>query len=113
MLTPTRLAMSILPLLLLAGCPSKGPDKNADAGIDADLPPQGDASSVSVTVPLNPIGTTCSTNGDCASGFCADGVCCDSACGQTCFSCSTAGKVGNCAPLTSDQDLSAIIPCGG
>ncbi len=111
--TPTRLVISILPLLVLAGCRSNGTDKNADAGVDAEPAPQIDASGVAITVPRNPIGTTCSTDGDCVSGFCTDGVCCDSACTKTCFSCNTTGKVGNCAPLTSGQDLSATTPCAG
>ena len=112
MLNLNRLLITIVPVLLLAGCPSTGSDKSADAGVDAD-PPKADAPTIPITVPRNPIGTTCSANADCTSGFCTDGVCCDSACTQTCFSCSTTGRVGNCAPLTSGQDLVATTPCAG
>ena len=112
MLNLNRLLITIVPVLLLTGCPSNRSDTSADSGVDAD-PQKTDAPTVPITVLRSPIGTTCSANADCTSGFCTDGVCCDSACTQTCFSCSTTGRVGNCAPLTSGQDLVATTPCAG
>jgi|GEM_PF-2682793 len=39
----------------------------------------------------NPLGTSCGSGIQCASGFCANGVCCDSACNGGCQACSAAG----------------------
>jgi hypothetical protein len=111
MLNPRCFLITALPLLLLSGCPSTNAAKDVDGGA-GDAAPK-DSSTIAVTVPRGPIGTICSTSSDCTSGFCTDGVCCDSACNQTCFSCNAAGKVGNCAPLTSGQDLVATAPCAG
>jgi hypothetical protein len=116
MVTEYRLALTIitaLPLCSLAGCPQKhkAADPLHDAGVE-DAATK-DATSIAITVPRNPLGTTCATNKDCTSGYCTDGVCCDSACGQQCFSCNSTGNVGNCAPQTQGQDETATVPCTG
>jgi len=104
----------VAPLVLLTGCPNNTaadhPDPKPDAGDptpDAMAPP----TDVNVTVPRNPLGSTCSANNDCTSGFCTDGVCCDSVCGQTCYACNLQAAMGHCAALTTGQDLTATTVC--
>jgi hypothetical protein len=115
-----RLVITAPALALLAltvtGCPDQhsDPPPGSDAAVDTDPPPSPTPdASLPITQNRSAIGTSCSRNEDCSSGFCTDGVCCDSACGQTCFSCATIGKVGNCAPIASGPDISADTPCSG
>ncbi len=62
---------------------------DADAELDAD-----DASEAGA-----PLGTTCTSGAECASGTCADWVCCDAACGGVCEACDLAGSKGTCVPV--------------
>ena len=43
-----------------------------------------------------PMGTTCSSGGQCESGKCVDGVCCDSDCKEPCKTCALEGARGRC-----------------
>lgn len=63
-------------------------------------------------------GSTCSADGDCASGFCTDGVCCASACAGPCEVCSAASggsKDGACepAPKGSEKGPGCVEGCDG
>ena len=80
-----------------------------DAGTDATdsvLPDQG-----------LPLGKTCATASECASGFCADKVCCDGKCDAECKQCDQAGKLGTCTFVEQDKDpdgeCAGTAPCGG
>lgn len=44
-------------------------------------------------------GSTCSSDGDCASGICTAGLCCDARCDNLCTSCALAGHEGTCSPV--------------
>ena len=96
-----------LSLVFLVGCPNKTSDDHPDAEADGGSGGAGGATDVSP----NALGSTCTSNADCASGFCTDGVCCDSACGQTCYACDQSAALGHCAALTSGEDLSASSTC--
>src|SRR5579863_443025 len=113
---PTNIKMVleiVLPLVLLAGCPSNPSEHAGDAGwADADLTSDAKApGTVTPVVALIPLGAACSSNTDCSSGFCTDGVCCDSACGQTCYSCALQAALGHCAALTTGLDPDATVAC--
>src|SRR5579863_1337807 len=113
---PTNIKMVleiVLPLVLLAGCPSNPSEHAGDAGwADADLTSDAKApGTVTPVVALIPLGAACSSNTDCSSGFCTDGVCCDSACGQTCYACDQQAALGHCGALTSGEDPSATVAC--
>ncbi len=62
--------------------------------------------------PPLPLGASCSSAAECASGFCADGVCCASACGG-CLACNLPGSIGSCAPVAdgSDPHGACAQPC--
>jgi hypothetical protein len=78
-----------------------------------------------------PIGATCGSDDQCASGFCVDGVCCASACDEPCYACTFlltgAAPDGTCAAVPSgaqdptqqcaaEQAASSCAPtglCGG
>lgn len=96
-----------MPLVVLAGCPSKTTDDHPDGEVDAGS----DGSQGSTDLPRNPLGTTCSSGADCTSAFCVDGVCCDSACGETCYACDQPAALGHCAALTSSEDPDATTAC--
>ena len=102
----------VLPLASLTGCPNNTPGDHPDPPGDAGDPTQdAKAPPVAINSPTNPLGSTCTSNTDCASGFCTDGVCCDSACGQTCYACNQQAAVGHCAALTSGADPNATLAC--
>jgi hypothetical protein len=99
------IGMVVLPLVLLAGCPTNTtshPDSGADAAAD---------SSGGNQVGAADLGTACASGANCASGFCTDGVCCDSACDQTCYACDQQTALGHCAALTGGQDPNATSTC--
>lgn len=58
-------------------------------------------------------GTVCTTGSECDSGFCMDGVCCNAPCLETCASCATLGKLGECAPVTSKKPSGQGKSCPG
>jgi len=43
-----------------------------------------------------PLGSACTSSGECASGNCVDGYCCNGACSSSCDSCGLTGFQGNC-----------------
>lgn len=51
-----------------------------------------------------PLGQTCATAAECASGSCQQGVCCASSCTGTCRSCALTGSVGTCTNVPNGQD---------
>jgi hypothetical protein len=71
-----------------------------------------------------PVGDSCTSGGDCASGFCVDGVCCESACDGPCQACSAARKAdpaspfdGFCDPIAAgfdtDRECPLLESCNG
>lgn len=82
------------------GCPAKCAD---DGGCAAGLVcgPDGRCG--------RPLATSCSYDGECASGFCRSSVCCDTACSDGCASCTQAGSIGTCKALPVGSPAS---PCG-
>jgi hypothetical protein len=62
----------------------------------------------SVTLSAAPLGTSCSTAGQCASGQCVDGVCCNTACDSPCSACTKEkkklGTDGTCEPVAPGAD---------
>jgi hypothetical protein len=72
-----------------AGCGSDGdciPPNTCQAGVCGGPKPQ-------------PLGTTCTSDGMCASGHCTEGVCCESVSCGTCRSCKVSGSLGLCHQL--------------
>ncbi len=53
---------------------------------------------------MKPLGSACTTHGQCTSGFCADGYCCNTLCSGTCESCNQSGRQGFCDPVPAGQD---------
>jgi len=51
-----------------------------------------------------PIGSSCSTGSECASGYCTDGYCCTGSCYGTCVQCNYPGYLGQCVYTPSNQD---------
>jgi hypothetical protein len=51
-------------------------------------------------------GSSCASDGECASGQCVDGLCCNDACTGTCESCAVPGSIGRCVivPAMTDPD---------
>jgi hypothetical protein len=61
-----------------------------------------------------PLGFTCGSAGECASGFCVDGVCCENACTGTCNSCAIATSPGHCLMVAADNpDLRGVCKDNG
>jgi len=60
---------------------------------------------------LKPIGTACTTAGECDSGFCAQGFCCNNACTGTCKSCAIAGNVGTCSNVPGGTAPTPATQC--
>jgi hypothetical protein len=56
-----------------------------------------DMSTMPATCGKQPLGATCSVDGDCASNLCADGVCCNERCDGLCRACNVRGSVGRCS----------------
>jgi MYXO-CTERM domain-containing protein len=59
------------------------------------------------------LGGTCSSDHECSSGHCVDKVCCDSACANQCEACDIAGSVGKCTPVAHDQPHPPRAACLG
>jgi hypothetical protein len=57
---------------------------------------------------LKPGGAVCAKSSECKSGFCADGVCCNVACKGPCITCNQQAHVGTCWPV----DTGASDPHG-
>jgi hypothetical protein len=59
-------------------------------------------------VGTQPNGSSCTTNGECASGNCVDGYCCNTACTGSCDACNVSGSLGTCtvSPAGSPGDPS-------
>jgi len=53
------------------------------------------------------LGLACMSNSQCTTGACISGVCCDSPCNNGCGSCTLAGKVGICSPITAGTSCRA------
>ena len=97
-----------------------GPEIASDTEVPADLlPPQLDAPPTQPDSSVGfPLGQTCTTKEQCASGNCADGVCCQSPCASVCMVCNLPTSPGQCvmAPAGLDprgectQDLAST--CG-
>jgi hypothetical protein len=120
-----------------AGCGGGGEQRMPDAGMDvardtaagdggasdgvdapasdAPIDRPGDAG---MEAPGKPIGSSCTTAGECSSGFCADGVCCNSACTGVCVTCAGQGTVGTCISAQIGTDprdecpVAAASTCG-
>ena len=69
-------------------------DGTGQAGNDGGL---NDAGGCAGKACLQPLGTSCVTDGMCQSGFCVDKVCCNTACTGTCMTCDAAGSAGTCS----------------
>ncbi|MBX3184341.1 MAG: hypothetical protein KF915_17060 [Polyangiaceae bacterium] len=61
---------------------------------------------------VQPDGSVCSGDGQCASGHCVDGVCCDTACEGQCASCAEPGTIGVCSPIAGSP-RGGRASCGG
>jgi hypothetical protein len=48
-----------------------------------------------------PLGVTCVSSAECASGVCADGVCCATTCTGACLSCAIPAHLGTCSPTAA------------
>ncbi len=59
-----------------------------------------------------PKGSTCGTNGECATGFCVSGFCCESACTGGCKSCATKGTEGTCVLADPGTDPAGFCAAG-
>ncbi|HXI55627.1 MAG TPA: PA14 domain-containing protein [Polyangia bacterium] len=51
-----------------------------------------------------PLGSACTTAGQCNSGFCEQGTCCGAVCDGLCRSCALPGTAGTCATVPAGQD---------
>ncbi len=80
-----------------------------DLATARDLP----AASPDYGLPAGPLGATCQSDRECATGFCVDGVCCQSACAGVCEACDLAGRAGSCLPVTGAPHGSRPVCLGG
>jgi len=58
-------------------------------------------------------GLPCTTGAQCGSGLCVDTVCCNAPCNGTCQSCNQAGAVGSCVLVASGADPDSECPADG
>jgi N-acetylneuraminic acid mutarotase len=87
---------------------SEGECTHSPAGSNDHYPqsscaPPGACDGQGVCSDERPIGETCATSDECASGYCIDSVCCDTDCATTCWSCIVFGAEGTCTPTPVTQ----------
>ncbi len=82
-------------------------------GLDPDDECPGGTACAGGNCALNPLGSACAVNGECASGFCVDGFCCNALCQGFCQACSNAktGVVnGACDDIVAGTDPDGDCP---
>jgi hypothetical protein len=82
-----------------ASCTADASRCDGDCDADPSACPRDTVCSAGVCVEERPLGRSCSSGTQCASGFCADGVCCESSCSGRCEACDAAGSAGECVPI--------------
>jgi hypothetical protein len=96
----------------------KGSGANGSCGfvgmsLDPDDECPGTTTCSGGTCVLDPLGSACTQNGECASGFCVDGFCCGSLCQGFCQACSaakTGASNGACDDITAGTDPEGECP---
>jgi hypothetical protein len=70
---------------------------DGDAGVADGQPPPPPPPTTPDAANLTPGLTSCTRDGECATGHCVGGICCDQSCDRGCESCLLPGKVGKCS----------------